>query len=421
MIIENKILNQSLEILGHSSGLTIQLMPMAGYGSTYVIFGTKYGSVDRSFKLAGEEEYLTVPDGVAHFLEHKLFENEKEDAFERYARTGASANAYTSFEKTCYLFSCTDKLKESLEILLDFVTSPYFTEETVKKEQGIIGQEIKMYQDHADWRVFFGMLSSLYHDHPVRLDIAGTAESISKIDSDMLYRCYRTFYSLSNMVLCIAGKFEREEVLAMCDRILKKAEDKVIHRAPEPEPPEIVKSESVVKLPVSMPIFNIGYKEKPFPAQRMAKGEILSEILLEMLAGSCSPLYKKLYEAGLINQSFGTEALVGKDFRVHIFGGESKDPKAVLSLLKEEIALRKKDGLDPTLFEDIRKMIYGKYIKLFGSTESVASAMSGTYFKGYTIFEPINLAAHITFEELTEQFLSDFQEDRVTLSIVEPI
>ena len=195
----------------HDSGLTMLLCPMEGFSTAYAAFTTKLGSVDTRFKTQDDADFVDVPEGVAHFLEHKMFENEEGDAFARYAKTGASANAFTSFDRTSYLFACTDRFSESLEILLDFVRRPYFTEASVQKEQGIIGQEIRMYDDSGDWRVMFNLLGALYHNHPVRIDIAGTVESIVQIDHELLYRCHRTFYHLNNMVLCVAGNFTVEQ------------------------------------------------------------------------------------------------------------------------------------------------------------------------------------------------------------------
>ena len=194
----------------HPSGLSIYLYPKESCSTAYAVFGAKYGSIDTCFQRSDETKPETVPEGIAHYLEHKLFESEDGDAFERFAKTGASANAFTSFESTCYLFSCTDQLYESLEILLDFVQSPHFTEESVAKEQGIIGQEIKMYDDDPQWRVMFNYLRAMYHTHPIRQDIAGTVESIAEITPEYLYRCYRTFYNLGNMALCIAGRLDVE-------------------------------------------------------------------------------------------------------------------------------------------------------------------------------------------------------------------
>lgn len=234
--IHSTLLDDSYYRIDHPSGLTILVMPKAGYSSAYALFGTKYGSIDTRFKRSDEADFTEVPEGIAHFLEHKLFESEDLDAFARYAKTGASANAYTSFERTCYLFSCAGNFKASLEILLDFVQSPYFTEQTVQKEQGIIGQEIRMYQDEPNWQVMFNCLRALYKVHPVRIDIAGTIDSISHITADLLYRCYRTFYNLHNMALAVAGNVTVNEVLEVADRLLKPADALSIERNFPDEP-----------------------------------------------------------------------------------------------------------------------------------------------------------------------------------------
>ena len=247
--------------IDHNSGLTIYLYPKKDYNSKYAIFGTRFGSVNNAFSLDGGE-VKRVPDGIAHYLEHKMFECEDGDAFLKYAKTGANANAYTSFDKTCYLFGCADNFNESLEILLDFVSRPYFTEETVAKEQGIIGQEIRMYDDSAEWRVMFNMLENMYHNHPVQLDIAGTVESIAEITPELLYDCYYTFYNLNNMVLCIAGDMEPEDILKTADRLLKPCEKHDIKSYFEDEPYEIVSDYVEQKFPVSVPLFNLGFKDK---------------------------------------------------------------------------------------------------------------------------------------------------------------
>ncbi|MBQ1967206.1 MAG: insulinase family protein, partial [Clostridia bacterium] len=220
-LIKNDLLKEEYYEIDHESGLKIFVMEKPDYNGAYALFGTKYGSVDTCFKIKGAESYTTVPEGIAHFLEHKLFESEELDAFERFAETGANANAYTSFDRTCYLFQCSGEFEKNLEILLDFVKAPYFTEETVQKEQGIIGQEIRMYQDSPDWQVLFNLLRGLYSKNPVRIDIAGTIESIAEINADLLYSCYKTFYNNSNMCLAVAGNVKTEEVINIADKVLK--------------------------------------------------------------------------------------------------------------------------------------------------------------------------------------------------------
>lgn len=225
----------------HKSGLEILVCEMDGFSTTEAMFGTKYGSINTQFKTAADSDYCTVPEGIAHFLEHKLFENEDCDVFDLYAKTGANANAFTSFDKTCYFFSCSDHFPESLKILLSFVQSPYFTPESVAKEQGIIGQEIRMCNDDPGWRVFFNMLSGLYQKHPVRIDIAGTIESIAQITDDLLYRCYRTFYNLHNMVLAVAGNCTADQVLEIADELLKPCEDQKLETVFPEESLDIVR------------------------------------------------------------------------------------------------------------------------------------------------------------------------------------
>ena len=259
-IIKSSRLSEEYLQINHPSGLTMLLYPMEGFSTAFAMFSTKYGSIDTCFKTQKDSDFVTVPAGIAHYLEHKMFESEDGDAFERYAQTGASANAFTSFDKTSYLFACSDRFEESLEILLDSVTHPYFTKETVEKEQGIISQEIKMYEDDPGWRVMFNLLQSMYHNNTVKIDIAGTVESIAQIDAELLYRCYHTFYNLHNMVLTVAGNFDPQQVLKVADRILKPAEPISIEKKTEDEPREVERKRFVQYLPVATPMFYIGFK-----------------------------------------------------------------------------------------------------------------------------------------------------------------
>lgn len=285
MIHESKELRERLYEIDHSSGLKIFVMPKENYKSAYAVIGTKYGSIDTCFKRGDQADFTRVPEGIAHFLEHKLFESEDLDAFTRYAETGASANAYTSFDKTCYLFQCSDRFEDSLRILLDFVTHPYFTKETVEKEQGIIGQEITMYYDVPGWMSTFNLLRCLYKNHPVRIDIAGTVESISEITDKLLYDCYNTFYNLNNMALAVVGNVQPEQVVKICDEMLQKAPDIKIERVFEEEPREIVKNFEEYHLAVSVPVFSFGYKEACKTPVRSIREIVEMEILLEVLAG----------------------------------------------------------------------------------------------------------------------------------------
>lgn len=404
----------------HQSGLTLLLCPTPQFSSVYALFGAEVGSIDVSFKTDADDDFVTVPAGIAHYLEHKLFESEEGDAFERYAKTGASANAYTSFDKTAYLFSCSDNFEASLDILLDFVTHPYFTEETVRKEQGIIGQEIKMYDDDPGWRVMFNLLGALYKNNPVRVDIAGTVESIAQIDAPLLYRCYNTFYNLNNMVLAIAGNFEVESVLKAADKILKTAEPIKIEAKTPAEPREVNERRAEMKLPVAMPLFNIGFKQPAGTKRENALNQVLDEILLEIIAGEASPLYRRLYDTGLINPTFDTEAFTGRDFACCIFSGESREPDKVYSEICAEIDRLKAGGLDEAAFTRNKKATYGRYIRMLNHVDDIASVMMHSHFGGFTAYELIDTVADCTLEQMNLRLKENLMCEHSAISVIMP-
>jgi len=418
MIRESKELRERLYEIDHSSGLKIFVMPKANYKSTYAVFGTKYGSIDTCFKRSDQKEYTRVPEGIAHFLEHKLFESEELDAFTRYAETGASANAFTSFDKTCYLFQCSDRFADSLKILLDFVTHPYFTKETVEKEQGIIGQEITMYYDVPGWMSTFNLLRCLYKNHPVRIDIAGTVESISQITDKLLYDCYHTFYNLNNMALAVVGNVTPEEVIKVCDEMLKKSEDVTIERVFDEEPRDIVKSYEEYHIAVSMPVFSFGYKEACKTPQRTVQETVEMEILLEILAGETSNLYSALFEKGLINSTFSKEYFTGNGYEAVIFEGESTDAKAVAQAIKEEVARLRKEGISDQAFESARRSLYGREIMSYNVTDDVANAVIGCYFAGYSIFDPLEVYKNVKKEDVEKLLSEKLDEKYSALSVV---
>lgn len=404
--------------INHPTGLKIFVLPKKEYKSAYAIFGTKYGSIDTCFRKKGDEQFTKVPEGIAHFLEHKLFESEELDAFARYAKTGASANAYTSFDKTCYLFSCTDNFEQSLEILLDFVQHPYFTKETVEKEQGIIGQEIRMYDDVASWMVLFKLLRALYHNHPVRIDIAGTVESISQINDELLYKCYNTFYNPANMALCIAGNVDVEKIVELCDKLLIEHEQSEIERSFEQEPRDIVENKVVYNLSVPLPVFALGFKEKCETPERSLKEIIETNILLDVIAGKESPLYKELFKNGLINTSFSSEYFVGYGFESIIFDGESHDPEKVADAIKNEIKRLRRDGIDEELFEAVRRKQYGKEIMAYNDVDDIANAMISSYFYGFGLFDSIEIYKNVKLDDIEKRLDVLMDEKYSALSVV---
>ncbi len=404
----------------HPSGLEIYLYPKENGSSTRAMFGARYGSIDNCFQRSDESDAETMPEGIAHYLEHKLFESQDGDAFARYAETGANANAFTGFESTCYVFSCTDRLYDSLEILLDFVQSPYFTQETVAKEQGIIGQEIKMYDDMPDWRVMFEYLKAMYHVHPVREDAAGTVESIAQITPEHLYRCYNTFYNLHNMVLVLAGKFEVDKVLEVCDRLLKPSKPLQVTRVLPAEPEGVLQPKVETRLSVAMPVFQFGYKDKG-DCPRSEQDLAAMGVLLAVLASDASPLFRRLLDQELINESsFSYQYLEGTGFATVMFGGESRDPEKAAALIREEAARLCREGISPEAFRWAKRSLYGECVSALNSAAGVANWVIDFAFHGLEPFAYIDALAEITLEQVSEK-LSVFQEDRSVLSVVRPL
>ncbi len=400
----------------HPSGLPIYVWEKPKYGSSYAVFATKYGSVDTTFTVNGRS--LTVPEGIAHYLEHKLFENEDCDAFEKYAKTGASANAYTSFDRTAYLFSCTGDITPSLEILLDFVQDPYFTPESVQKEQGIIGQEIRMCEDSPSRCVLFNMLQGLYHRHPVRIDIAGTVESIDEITDTLLYDCYAAFYNLHNMVLAVAGNVTFEQVWAVADRMLKPAPAWKMNR-PVADEPETAKTARVeASMPVSAPLFCLGFKETMTDEYVDASRLAAANLLMPLLAGGSSPLYADLMNKGLINESFDIEYFDGRSFALGMFSGESRDPDAVAEAIHQEIDRVRKEGFSDADFNAAKRALYGAQLRQFNQPEACGELLIADHFYGRAPFAFADAIASVTKEQV-EQLLKDgFTRDKSTLSIV---
>lgn len=416
--IKNDILEEGYYSIEHKSGLKIYVYPKEDYASTYAVFGTKYGSIDTRFKRSDKADFTEIPAGTAHFLEHKLFESEELDAFQRYAKTGASANAYTSFDRTCYLFTCTGNFKENFQILLDFVRHPYFTEETVQKEQGIIGQEIDMYKDSPEWECLFNLLDAMYVNHPVKIDIAGTKQSISEITADMLFSCYNTFYNLSNMALAVAGNTTVEEVLEIADSLLEADEDVAVERAFLDEPAEIVKSYVEENLPVATPVFAFGYKESHETHERTLEEEIAMSIILDILAGQMSPLYKELLDDGLVNNTFSTEYFNGYNYAAPIFSGESTDPQTVAEKIKKRIAELKKTLITEEQFETVRKKQYGKTVRAFSDIDTLANGLVVSHFENEELFSEFEVIKNMKLSFVNELLLKAFHEKTAVLSVV---
>lgn len=419
----DEFLGESYTKISHGSGLDVYVFPKK-LSTSFAVFGTKYGSIDNKFKLKGEENITEVPNGIAHFLEHKLFDNENgPDTFSRYAETGANANAFTSFDKTAYLFSCTENFSESLEILLDFVTKPYFTEKSVQKEQGIIGQEIRMGEDSPGRALFFNLLEAMYESHPVRISIAGTVESIAEINADLLYKCYNTFYNLRNMVLCVCGDVDTDTVLAVCDKVLEKAPECEIERIFNQEPKNVSTPRKSKKMQVAKPLFSIGVKDTAIPAapfERVKKSAGMS-VLNEMLFSKSSKIYNELFDEGLISGELEYGYSISESFAFNEISGESSDPETVYGRITDYIKDMQKNGLDKTEYERCKKVVFADFVKIFDSTEEISYELMSYIFEGCDLFDYSEAVKSLTFEEVEGLLKDMFADECFAMSAVYPV
>lgn len=425
---EKIIFEQLNELLYHetlSNGLEVYLLPKAGFNKTYATFTTKYGSVDNHFVPIGKQEAVKVPDGIAHFLEHKMFEDEEGDVFQLFSKQGASANAFTSFTRTAYLFSSTSEVEKNLVTLLDFVQHPYFTEESVEKEKGIIGQEITMYDDNPDWRVYFGVIENMYHNHPVKIDIAGTIPSIDKITKDLLYQCYETFYHPKNMVLFVVGAIEPSEVLT----IIKKNQDSKnfkplndIERKFDEEPQSVAKKKEIINMSVHTPKCLVGFKEKNPNKQgiELLKHELSINVLLDLMLGQSSDHYSKLYNEGLIDDSFSFDYSAELGFGFTIIGGDTKDPDKLVRNLEEMIASFVNQPLNNNAVQRIIKKKIGAFLRSLNSPEYIANQFTRYQFNDMNLFDVVQTLEELTITDLQEKMKEHFDPEMFTVFQVLP-
>ena len=403
------------------NGLAVHVLPKAGSSKTYAVFGTRYGSIDSRFEVNGEE--LRVPDGIAHFLEHKMFEEPDGDVFAKFAKQGASANAFTSFDRTVYLFSAAGSVRENLATLLDFVQRPYFTDENVEKEKGIIEQEINMYRDNPDWQVYFGLIAALYQRHPVRIDIAGTAESIRRIDKETLYRCYETFYHPSNMTLVVAGGADPEDVIRLVrDNQAKKTFKPAprVARLFEEEPPEVAAPRVEREIPVSLPKCMIGFKETDLvrDADGLMRREAATRLVFEALFGPGSELYQSLYDDQLISDSFGSEYNGTPEYAFSVIGGETRDPDELVARIREAIERAKDEGIDPARFERAKRRRIGALLRMLDRPEPAANEYLRWRMRGGDLFKLPEMYREIGLSEAVERLRDHFDWERMAVSIV---
>lgn len=424
--IVNEILKEEIYYEKLENGLEVYFMPKKGFTKKYAVLATNYGSNELEFIPIGEDKKIRVNEGIAHFLEHKMFEQpDGKNAFDLFSKYGASANAFTNFTMTAYLFSCTENFYECLGHLIDYVQTPYFTDENVEKEKGIIEQEIKMYNDDPDWNVYFNCLKAMYVNYPVRVDIAGTVESIYKINKEELYKCYNTFYNPGNMTLFVVGDLDVNKVMDVVKEYNHYDIEKLDHKIEKfyPKEPDYVNEKEVIaKFPISIPMFNIAFKDNNvgISGRELMKKEVITEILIDMIFKRGTALYEDLYMQGLINENFGSGFSSQVDYGFTIIGGDSKNPKEVKRIILEYIEKYKKEGLDKTAFERTKKKKIGHFLKYFDSINFIANNFISYNFKKMNLLDYLEVIKDVKFEEIEERLKSHLKEEYCVISIVEP-
>ena len=414
-IIKNNKINETEYIETLENGMKIIVIPKKNTKKKYVIWSTKFGSIDNNFIDPTTNTEVKVPDGVAHYLEHKMFENENGvDSLYKMMALGLDANAYTTNDHTAYLFGCTDNFYEGLDELMDFVQHPYFTDENVEKERGIIGQEIGRYDDEPSWKLYVNAMDCLYKNNPIKLDIAGTVESIAKITKEILYSCYNTFYHPSNMVMCISGDFEPEKIVEeVKKRLIPREKMAEIKRIYPEEPKGINKKEKEANMGINMPLFMIGYKDEL--QEDKVKEDLAVQIIFNSLLGKSSKVYQELYNEGLLQTSLDSSYEYSKTYAHALIGGESPNPKKVYEKIKETI---KNEEISKEDFERSKKKIYGDLVSEYNDVENIGRMYLSDAIKDVNSMEYIDKIDDISLEYVNEILRKLFKENESIISIV---
>lgn len=419
-VIENLKVKEKLYIEKLKNGLTVMIVPKPGIQKKYVIWGTNYGSNDNKFIVPCENEETEVPNGVAHFLEHKLFEQENgTNSLDTLTALGVNANAYTTNDHTAYLFECTDNFYEALDELMDYVQHPFFTDENVEKEKGIIGQEIMMYDDYPDWQVYLNAMKAMYHENPIKIDITGTIETISHIDKDILYKCYKTFYNPSNMALVVAGDFDPEKIIEeIKKRLIENENQGDIKRIYSVEDDSIVQEKIEKKFEVSRPLYTIGIKDNPNDQDEIIKKHIAIEILMNLIIGRSSNLYKKLYTEGIVSGQPSLDYEFGKTYAHILITGQATNPEKLYEDFKNTVKQLKEQGINEEDFVRIKKLIYGGYVKEYNDIQDISRMFLADYFRGINSFDYLEEIEGINLKYLNQIMTDIFKEEKMILSIV---
>lgn len=402
------------------NGLEVIVVHKPYHEKRYTFFATAYGGMDLRFKVG--KKWQNTPAGIAHYLEHKMFDTEHESATQALAQNGAVENAFTANDMTAYYFECTEKFYDSLRILLNFVSVPYFTQESVDKEQGIIAQEIRMSDDDPEWRNYLNIIQCLYRHHPMRTPVVGTIESIANITPQTLYDCHKAFYTPSNMVLICIGSIEIDEVCALAQEILPADNGEKIERDyGEIEDLTPAVREMKTEMEVSMPMFITGYKcAVPESAEAYLRENIIGNMACDILFGDSSPLYNRLYEEGHINGSLGGSFDVIPGAAFLYVGGDAKDPHFVSNEITREAVHLVKNGIDEEFYQQIRRATYGQMLRSLNSFEDIAISMADGHFRGFDYYSFPEVFDRVTKADIEEFLRCNITPEHSAISIIYP-
>lgn len=403
------------------NGLTVLVAPKPGFARKLAYFVTDYGSIHREFTLDGQT--VTAPEGVAHYLEHKMFDLPGRDVSAEFAALGASDNAFTSYDMTAYFFSCTENFDACLSLLLEFVSAPYFTPETVEKERGIIGQEISMNEDSPDTRGFENLMGAMYRMHPISQPILGTQETIAEITDQVLYNCHRAFYSPNNMVLCVVGDVNPERVAEIARQALPKDPGPVVERSRQwPETMDCPKAYVQDAMEVAMPSFQIGFKCEPLGRGEAAiRQELIGDLAAEALFGESSELYLGLYEQGLIDSSFGGGFETVDGMAMLTCSGDSENPQAVRDAVLARAKFLAETGIPQADFQRMKRSAMGRRIRDLDSFDSTCFRLCAYHFSGFDYFRFPGVYEALEAEEIREFLSRTVTEPRCAISVIVPV
>jgi predicted Zn-dependent peptidase len=422
MKIHNKILNESLHKYVFDNGFKLYILPKKDYAKKHVYFATEYGALYNDF-VEGDTN-ISMPLGIAHFLEHKIFESKNESVFETFEKLGASINAYTNYFSTCYTFSTVHHFHEALKNIIALVQTLDISEASVEKEKKIILRELMMHEDQPQWLAFKNMLKGLYKEHPIQHDIGGTEASVNDISADQLKKCYESFYTPDRMILFVIGDLDPKAVVetvknALSTEFMERPKSPQIILPKEPE--QVVSHFKSIKMDVKMPVFYLGIKDRVFyqdPKKRLEKA-IVSKILSELVFGKTSDFYETYYNKGLINGSFLSDYVYGRTFGYTAISAETKNPRKIKALIESEIIKKQKSGLSEAIFDSLKKKMIGRHLSSFNSTQYIANTFMNYYMKGIELFDYLETLQSIEFKQVESRFLEHYDLNYSTTSVVE--